>query len=293
MPAITARDKQCNLCPLFFIEHIIVNMEPIESITGSRSWPHPELLADLARLRQTAPLTHCITNSVVTNFTANVLLAAGASPAMVVTIEEVADFVRIAQALLINVGTITTIDAEIMLKAASTAQQAKTPWVLDPVAVGALKFRTDMVFELIKHKPTVIRGNASEILAMSGLAGGGKGVDSTASSLVALPAALQLAEGTGAVIALSGEIDYITDGRDVIAIPGGHEIMTKVTGTGCSLGALIAAFLPVTETPLRAASAASAIFAAAGERAFAESRGTGSFSVAFLDQLSKIGVAEE
>ena len=264
-------------------------METQKQVTGSRAWPHPEVVEDFGQLRRKAPLTHCITNIVVTNFTANVLLAAGASPAMVITMEEVADFVSIAEALLINVGTITTIDAEVMLKAAATAQQTNTPWVLDPVAAGALKFRTDIVAELIKFQPTVIRGNASEILAVSGFAGGGKGVDSTASSVSALPAACQLAVMTGAVVALSGEVDYITDGKEVIAVPGGHEIMTKVTGTGCSLGALIAAFLPVTNTPLRAAVAASAIFAAAGERASGKAHGTGSFSVEFLDQLSTIG----
>ena len=269
-----------------------MSIETEDRFSGSRSWPHPEVVEDLNQLRKSAPLTHCITNIVVTNFTANVLLAAGASPAMVITIEEVADFVQIAQALLINVGTITTIDAEVMLKAASTAEQTNTPWVLDPVAVGALKFRTSIVAELIKYRPTVIRGNASEILAMSGLEGGGKGVDSTASSLSALPAALQVAEMTGAVVALSGEVDYITDGKEIITIPGGHEIMTRVTGTGCSLGAMIAAFLPVTKTPLRAASAASVLFAAAGERAFRKGQGTGSFSVAFLDQLSTIGLGE-
>ena len=265
-------------------------METEQQVTGTRAWPHPEVVEDLYQLRMKAPLTHCITNIVVTNFTANVLLAVGASPAMVITLEEVADFVSIAEALLINVGTITTIDAEVMLKAAATAQKTKTPWVLDPVAAGALKFRTEIVAQLIKFQPDVIRGNASEILAVSGFAGGGKGVDSTASSFAALPAARQLAVMTGAVVALSGEVDYITDGNEVIAVPGGHEIMTKVTGTGCSLGALIAAFLPVTATPLRAAVAASVLFATAGERAYKQAHGTGSFSMEFLDQLSTIGI---
>jgi hydroxyethylthiazole kinase len=225
----------------------------------------------------------------VTNFTANVLLAVGASPAMVVTIEEVAEFVRIAHALLINVGTITTSSAMVMLKAATVAHQTNTPWVLDPVAAGVLKFRTEIVEELIRFKPTVIRGNASEILAVSGEAGRARGVDSTVSSNEALDAAVKLAECTDAVVALSGEVDYITDGKQVIQVPGGHEIMTRVTGIGCTLGALIAAFLPVTSSPLRAATAASVIYAEVGKRAAASSQGTGSFAVAFLDQLSAIG----
>jgi len=266
-----------------------MSMETVENSKVTRIWPHPEVVKDISKLRLNAPLVHCITNIVVTNFTANVLLAVGASPAMVVTIEEVSDFVRIAQSLLINVGTITTLDAETMLNAAATAQETGTPWVLDPVACGAIKYRTAIVAELIKYHPTVIRGNASEILAVTGVAGGGKGVDSTASSLSALPAAQELSRQTGAVVALSGEVDYITDGKETIMVPGGHEIMTRVTGTGCSLGALIAALLPVTESPLRASTAASVLFAEAGHRAQKESRGTGSFAVAFLDQLSQLG----
>lgn len=260
-----------------------------DQITKSVSWPNAEVVEDLAKLRSSVPLTHCITNVVVTNFTANVVLAVGASPAMVLAAEETADFARVAQGLLINVGTVTRVDAEAMINAASAAYEAQTPWVLDPVAAGALEYRTSIIKELLKFRPSVIRGNASEILATSGAKGNAKGADSTASSIEALPAAKKLAEETGAVVAISGEIDYITDGKTVISVPGGHEIMTKVTGTGCSLGAVIAAFLPVTETPLRAATAASVIYATAGERAAREAKGTGSFSVAFLDQLSTIG----
>ncbi|HWR00279.1 MAG TPA: hydroxyethylthiazole kinase [Chlorobaculum sp.] len=263
-------------------------MEKLSPFSESRSWPHPEVVSDFAQLRRNIPLVHCITNDVVNNFTANVLLAVGASPAMVVTMEEVGDFVRIAQALLINVGTITTASAPVMLKAAAVAHETGTPWVLDPVAAGALKFRSGIVEELIRFQPTVIRGNASEILAVSGAAGNARGVDSTVSSNEALDAAVRLAADVGTVVALSGAIDYITDGSNVINVPGGHEIMTKVTGIGCTLGALIAALLPVTSSPLRAATAASAIYAVAGERAAKDVRGTGSFAVAFLDLLSTI-----
>lgn len=257
-----------------------------ETDETTTTWPHPDIIDDLARLRRSSPLTHCITNIVVTNFTANVLLAIGATPAMIVTIEEAAEFVRIAQALLINVGTITSHDAGVMLRAAATAEETKTPWVLDPVAAGVLAFRTGVVTELIRHKPAIIRGNASEILSVAGSFGGGKGVDSTAGSEEAVPIARELAQSTGSVVAISGEVDYLTDGDTVIAVPGGDRIMTRVTGTGCALGALMAAFLPVTASPLRAATAASAIFAAAGERAARSSQGPGSFSVAFLDQLA-------
>lgn len=244
-----------------------------------------EFLEDLNNLRKASPLTHCITNVVVTNITANVLLAAGASPAMILAKEEVCDFVKVSNGLLINVGTIKSHDADAMLLAAKTAAETKTPWVLDPVAAGALKYRTDIIFELIKYNPSIIRGNASEILAVAGSIGNAKGVDSTMSSASAIEQAKNLARLTNAVIAISGEVDYITDGENVIEVPGGDKIMTKVTGTGCSLGALMAALLAVSPSPLRAAASASAIFAICGERAIKNSKGPGSFSVAFLDEL--------
>ncbi|EIE00348.1 hydroxyethylthiazole kinase [Leptospira licerasiae] len=254
-----------------------------------KTWPSPEIVSDLAEVRKQAPLTHILTNIVVTNWTANVLLAAGASPAMVIAEEEVSDFAAIASGMLINVGTINNFDAKSMKSAAISAQKARTPWVLDPVAVGALKYRTEIAKDLLQHKPTVIRGNASEILAIAGAIGGGKGVDSTASSSDALPLARELAAKSTAVVAVSGEIDYITNGKETISVPGGHILMTKVTGVGCSLGALIASFLGIQKDPLRAAASASAVFAIAGSKAAERSSGTGSFAVAFLDELSNLG----
>lgn len=255
----------------------------------SLSWPNSSLLADLASLRSRSPLVHCITNAVVTNFTANVLLAVGAAPAMVVSVEEAAEFVRIADALLVNVGTITAPDADAMLAAAAEAGRTGTPWVLDPVAAGVIAYRTSVVQKLVGLRPTVIRGNASEILALNGLSGGGRGVDSTVASSDALPAAVGLARSTGAVVALSGQVDYVTDGERTVAVEGGHELMSRVTGMGCTLGALIAAFLPVSAGPFEAAVAASALFGAAGVDAAGEAGGPGSFAVGFLDRLSTIG----
>lgn len=252
------------------------------------SWNDPGIRQCLIRLKEKAPLVHCMTNLVATNFTANVLLASGASPAMIPAVEEAGEFAGIAGALLINVGTITGTDSEAMLAAAAAAMKAGTPWVLDPVAAGVLGFRTGIALELLKFRPAVIRGNASEIISLSGLEGGGKGVDSVLSSDDALPAALRLARNSNAVIALSGRTDYITDGTVVLSIEGGHEMMTRVTATGCALGALIASMLPVAPTALIAAAAASALFAEAGERSAKVSAGPGSFAVAFLDNLWSI-----
>ncbi len=255
-----------------------------------RTWPHPELAEDLAALRRLSPLVHCITNLVADNLTANVLLAVGASPAMVVAPEEAGGFAAVAHALLVNVGTITAPDAQAMRAAAASAHAAGKPWVLDPVAAGALPYRTEVVKELLQHRPAVVRGNASEILAVAGAAGGGKGVDSTAGSGEALPRARELAARLGAVVAVSGAVDYVTDGEAVFAVPGGDATVTRVTATGCALGAVIAACAAAAPTPLRGAVAASALFKAAAERAGRGARGTGSFAVAFLDQLCRIGV---
>lgn len=263
-------------------------MIPFSSVIELPAWPEEKSSIAVARLQRKTPLVHCITNSVVTNFTANVLLAIGASPAMVVTTEEAADFACIADALLINVGTVTTSTASVMRLAAASAHQASTPWVLDPVAVGALAFRTGVVKELLASEPSIIRGNASEIMALAGCGEGGRGVDSLASSDHAVASAVELAGSSGAVVALSGEVDYITDGSEVLAVRGGSEMMTRVTGTGCALGAVMAAFLPVADTPLLAASAASLLFAEAGRLAADNSSGCGSFPVSFLDALYSI-----
>ncbi|NTV97789.1 MAG: hydroxyethylthiazole kinase [Chlorobiaceae bacterium] len=249
------------------------------------TWRDPEISGCISRLKENAPLVHCMTNLVADNFTANVLLASGASPAMIPAIEESGEFAGIAGALLLNLGTITRIDSESMAFAAAAAVKRGTPWVLDPVAVGVIGFRTGIAAELLKLGPSVIRGNASEIVSLCGREGGGKGVDSAFSSGDALPSAFQLARNTSAVVAMSGETDYITDGVTIIGIEGGHEMMTRVTAVGCALGALIAAMLPVAPSVLIAAAAASALFAEAGERAAGESAGPGSFAVAFLDQL--------
>jgi hydroxyethylthiazole kinase len=258
-------------------------------MTTTRTWPDETIVKDLARLREANPLVHCVTNLVVTGFTANVLLAVGASPAMVVASEEVGDFAPVAQGLLVNVGTVTRHDVEGMIGAASAAQLAGTPWVLDPVAVGALRFRTEIVDQLLEHHPSIIRGNASEILALAGEAGASKGADSTADSADAIEGAKRLASRTGAVVAVTGVVDYVTDGDEVVAIPGSHELLTKVTGSGCALGAVLAAFLGVADSPLQAAVSGSAVYALAGERAAIGARGPGTVAVALLDNLYLIG----
>ena len=249
-----------------------------------------EIIADeLTRLRATNPLVHLLTNEVVQEITANVLLAAGASPAMIVAEEEVEEevevFASISGALLVNVGTLYPSRLDVMKRAVAAANKAGVPWTLDPVAVGVLAYRTDACRDFLACKPAAIRGNASEILALAGFAGVGRGVDSTAGSDSAVEAAEQLARSTRAVVAVTGETDFITDGTTTWATPWGHPVMTRVVGTGCALSALVAAFTAHAPNRLNAVAAACAVAGICGARAAKSSRGPGSFKADFLDAL--------
>lgn len=245
-----------------------------------------QALPFIQQIQQQQPLVHCITNDVVQNFTANILLAIGATPAMVIAEEEVSAFVSIANSLLINLGTITRDSAKSMLLAAAQAQKTQTPWVLDPVAVSTvLSFRSDIATQLLTYKPTVIRGNASEILALNGDNCSAKGPDSQDSTKSALNAANQLALKHNTIVAITGDIDYVTDGNHVYGVTGGDIALTKVTGTGCSLSAMVAAFVANTTDSLLATAAACYMMKTAGERA-TKQYGLGSYAVALIDQLS-------
>jgi hydroxyethylthiazole kinase len=242
-----------------------------------------------------SPLVQCMTNIVVAGFTANVLLAIGASPAMVENAEESADMAAVASCLLINLGTLSAERQQAMLAAAASAQAAGTPWVLDPVAVGALAPRTDLARRLLASGPAVIRGNASEVISLAGVAGyAGRGVDSQARPEDALEPARALAAQHGAVVAVSGPVDYVTDGAEVVEISGGHPLMTRVTGVGCALGATMAALLGAGVAAVNAAAGACALFAAAGERAAnleGAIPGPGTFAVRFIDELATLSAA--
>ena len=158
--------------------------------------------------------------------------------------------------------------------------------MLDPVAVGALPLRTRVARELLAFRPAIVRGNASEILGLAGASAGGRGVDSTDAAEAAIDVARALARQTGGVVAVSGVVDYVTDGDTVVAVEGGHVLMTKVTGIGCALGATLAAFAAVVGAPLRAAVSASVVYGAAGQAAAQRASAPGSFGVAFLDALA-------
>ncbi|MDU0349196.1 hydroxyethylthiazole kinase [Actinomyces sp. MRS3W] len=245
--------------------------------------------AVLEELRSITPLVSCITNAVVTNFTANVLLATGAAPAMVDVTGEAGPFAALASALLINLGTPQPEQRAAAVEAAAAARDAKVPWVLDPVAVGYLVHRTALARQLLAARPTVIRGNASEIIALAGTGAGGRGVETADAVEAALGAALTLSERTVAVVAVSGPTDAIVDGARLARVGGGSALLTRITGGGCALGALVAAFVaagrPLDADPFTATVACHAVYSAAAEVAAACAAGPGSFQPAFLDAL--------
>lgn len=238
------------------------------------------------RVRETAPLVQCITNYVAMNVAANVLLAAGASPAMVHAEEEAGEFAALAGALTINIGTLSPAWIAGMKAAARGAAGADKPWVLDPVAHFATAFRRQAVAELLELRPMIVRGNASEIIALAGGQGSGRGVDSGDPVELAANAARRLASSHGAVIAATGAVDFVTDGKRAVRISGGSALMPRVTALGCSLTALVGAFAAIAPgEPFDATVAALATFAAAGEAAGRDADGPGSFAERFLDAL--------
>ena len=247
----------------------------------------------LELVQRNHPLVHCITNTVTTNMTANVLLALGGTPAMVDIPREAGIFAGIASGLLINLGTPSSEQRDAAREAAASANEHNKPWVLDPVAIGALPVRTELARELATKRPTAIRGNASEIIALAGAGVGGRGVDSADSTEQAAPAADALARQYGSIVAVSGPVDYVTDGSRAILIANGHELLTKVTGAGCALGAVIAAFLgaPAAD-PLLAVVASHVAYGIAAERAATAAGGSGTFVPLFLDALGNLTASD-
>lgn len=208
-----------------------------------------------------SPLVMCITNSVAANFTANCLLAIGAKPAMISEPSEASELAAVADAVLINLGTVDANQSEVMRAAVQTASAIGVPWVLDPVAVHLLSFRRNLCQELLASNPSLIRGNHAEIdfLCSSGL----------------LP--------NSTAILSTGETDKIYP--TLSSISGGVSLLQAVTATGCAQGALCAAFLGWGQAPEQACVNASKIMKNAGERAYSKSRTPGSFQIAIIDAL--------
>jgi hydroxyethylthiazole kinase len=250
-----------------------------------------DIWEDVVAVRENSPLVHCITNMVVINYNANVLLSAGASPVMSHAHEEVRDMVGIADALVINIGTLDPYWVQSMKLGLAAATQRGIPTVLDPVGAGATPYRNQTLEVLLAiASPSVMRGNASEIMSTAGAVIRTRGVDSSATASDALSAAQALAARTGGTICVSGEVDHVLDAKNRWArLFNGDAWMTKITGVGCSATALIGGFCAIQPDAWRATTSAMAFLGVAGEVAAEKTKtrglGVGSMAVSLLDEL--------
>ncbi|SHL02677.1 hydroxyethylthiazole kinase [Desulforamulus aeronauticus] len=245
----------------------------------------------LHRVRQVNPLVHNITNVVVTNFTANGLLALGASPVMAYAPEEVADMASIAGALVLNIGTLHEKEIAAMLLAGKSANQHQVPVIFDPVGAGATAYRTATARKIVKEvNVSIVRGNAGEVANVVGENWSVRGVDTGDVQGDVVSLAQSAARQLGTVVVVTGKEDVITDGQRTYLVHNGDALLTKVTGSGCLLSSVIGAFAAVEQDLLLAAASALVSYGVAAEIASASKgqAGPGSFQVAFLDQLAKV-----
>lgn len=247
------------------------------------------LVAAVEAMRTRPPLVHGITGSTTRTLVADGLLAAGARPMLTETREEAPALVAVADALLVNLGSLSSDGAAAALPTAGAAAAHGLPWVLDPTAIGVAPLRTPLARQLLALGPTVVRGNASEVRTLVGERGGGRGPDSTSGPDDAARAAGALAVAHGCVVSVSGPVDLVTDGEQVARVTSGVAMLTRITGTGCLLGALTAA-LSTRATPFVAAVAATALLTVAAERV--GDRRPGSFKVALVDALDEVAADE-
>lgn len=253
----------------------------------------PSAGATLAALRARRPLIHCLTSPVSANLTANALLCLGASPLMAEAVAEMEAVAEAADAVLVNLGMASPARLEAAQAAVAAAGRTRRPWVLDPVAAGAIPARLRAAESLAASGPRLIKGNASEILAMAAAGIGGRGTDATAAVADALEPARRLARRSGAVVAITGPVDWITDGGRVVSVPHGHALMAQVSGMGCVAGAIAAACLAVVPDALVATQHALLILGVAGQMAGARASGPGSFVPAVLDALHQLDSGSE
>lgn len=247
----------------------------------------------VTELRNKVPLVHNITNYVTVNDCANAVLAIGASPIMAEDMEETQDITSISSALVINIGTLNKRTIDSMIASGKKANELGIPVILDPVGAGASKLRNDTTEAILQQvKLAVLRGNMSEISFVAGLEVSTKGVDASEADAKndGVTIAKKVANQFNCIVAITGAIDIISDGKRVVTIENGHKMLSKVTGTGCMTTALTGAFAGATEDYYTAAVAGVASMGIAGEIAYekAGNLGAGSFHTAIIDAISQL-----
>lgn len=250
----------------------------------------------LEKIRKKRPLIHNLTNTVVTNFTANGLLALGASPVMADSEEEAADMAKVADGVLLNLGTIYPRIVNAMVEAGKSANRRGIPVVMDPVGLGATPYRLQVFKEILQQvRVDILRGNAAEMANAVGEVLAIKGVDAEEISMEEkVRIAERVARELGTVAVVTGREDVASNGIETYVIDNGHPLLTRVTGTGCLLGSVIAAFAAVEEDLLKAAVSALVVYGVAAERAVEEigEERPGRFQIAFLDRLALLSEVE-
>lgn len=240
----------------------------------------------IAKVKEHTPLIHAITNYVTINDCANILLAFGASPAMVESYEEAFDFAKISSSIYINIGTLTKEQEIAAFQASISAKLNNVPVILDPVGCGAIPRKINFINRLFEAgRIDIIKGNAGEIKFLAGVSGGARGVDSIDDGTGLLEAAVSLAKKYKCVVIATGREDVITDGTRSVLIQNEVEMLTKITGAGCMLGALCAATAAVEEDKFIAAICAVTSMCVAGENAFKESNLPGTFKCKLMDHV--------
>jgi len=248
------------------------------------------LVLDMLEIRRRRPLVFSMTNFVVMNETANALLAVGASPVMSDAIEEAVEMAGISSALVLNIGTLYPRSVDSMVEAGRAANRKGIPVVLDPVGAGATRLRTDSARRILSEVDvTILRANQGEAMAVAGLESRVRGVDSVDDIGQFTDIAIRIAEGIGCPVAVTGRTDVITDGSQTWLCDNGHPLLQAVTGTGCTVTALVGAFLAVNPDVTRAAAGALGLFGMCGELAAQGARGPGSFEIALRDFLWSVG----
>jgi len=250
----------------------------------------PDSFADLlAELRSKRPLVHHITNYVTVNDCANITLCIGAAPVMAEAPEEAREMVAMADALVLNIGTLTSWQIGVMLEAGGRANECDIPVILDPVGAGATTMRTDASLLLLDRlEIAVLKGNAGEIGVLAGAGGKVRGVDSQGSGGDALTIAQAFADNEGIIVVVSGATDIVTDGARVLLVENGHEMMGRLSGTGCMAASLAGAFAAVSDDYVLSSAAALAAFGLAGEKAALHSAGPYSFRTSLFDELATL-----
>ncbi|MFZ2315838.1 MAG: hydroxyethylthiazole kinase [Gammaproteobacteria bacterium] len=243
----------------------------------------------VAKIKEEKPLILNITNDVTMDFIANGLLSLGASPVMSKAQQEMDDLLQLANSVVINLGTLDEKFIALCEYVCGVANQLKKPIILDPVGAGASHYRTNASLNIINsYGIAIIRGNASEIMSLSGVSMKTKGVDSTAQSDLALESAQRLSTHYDATVIVSGKTDIIVDVNNIRQLNFGSPLMPQITGTGCLLSAIVGAFHAVEKNRFDASVLATAFYGSCGEKASKSAQGPASFKIKFLDELNLI-----